>query len=487
MCAFPAGVLYLGPAIAECASVIILFFAYFKVWALASVVLFSLATYAYMTIKLTLWRKQFRADMNKSDNKWHDRITDSLVNFETVKYFTNETYEVDRFGDAVKSYQKFSVSVSGSLSVLNISQQFVLNTCLATSLVLGAAGYKQGNLNVGDFVAINVWIVQLFTPLNFLGTVYNALITAWVDLTNLSELLGQQPDIVDAAGAQDLVSEVSRGSGSSGARGVSVAFENVQFAYPTGSGRGLKGISFEVPPGTTTAIVGTTGAGKTTVGRLLFRFMDPNSGRVLVGGCDTQNVSQASLRSVIGVVPQDTVLFNDTILHNVMYGKLDATIAEAEEACAGAQILDFIKALPEGWDTMVGERGLKLSGGEKQRVAIARALLKNPPVVLLDEATSALDSITERSVQDALNKLGKHRTVLVIAHRLGTIQSADQIVVLSDGIIIERGSHHELLAKSGAYAQMWATQAKAAQSLVVADLPSSDEGPEEAPVSTRIK
>lgn len=361
---------------------------------------------------------------------------------------------------------------------------------------------------MGDFVAVGIWIVQLFTPLNFLGTVYNALISAWVDLSNLSELLSQQPDLTDAPGALDLTQDLAAeglarayGGGNAAAGGlfgaraptlasptrlpaaagttagttdgaravarprVGVTFDRVHFNYPSGSGRGLKGVSFDVAPGTTTALVGTTGAGKTTVGRLLFRFMDPQQGSVRVGGRNVKSVTQASLRQTVGVVPQDTVLFNDSIYHNVLYGKLGASMAEVEAAAAGAQILDFIRSLPEGWHTVVGERGLKLSGGEKQRVAIARCLLKDPPVVLLDEATSALDSVTERGVQDALAALGQARTVLVIAHRLGTVVAADEILVLGEGQVLERGTHQELLAKAGAYAQMWDMQAKAAQGL----------------------
>mmetsp|Transcript_41361 Transcript_41361/g.93175 ORF Transcript_41361/g.93175 Transcript_41361/m.93175 type:complete len:689 (-) Transcript_41361:41-2107(-) len=480
------GVLYLGPAIGECLSVVVVFILYFGVWDIAALVLGGLVLYAWATIQLTIWRKQFRSAMNTSDNKWHDKLTDSLVNFETVKYFTNERYERERFGADIAQYQRSNVSVMASLSLLNGTQQVILQGTLAASLVLSAKAYKEGKMDVGDFVAVGVWIVQLFTPLNFLGTVYNAIITAWLDLHNLSQLLAQTPDVKDAPGARDLVETLALEQGptkspsqagkdgnplgayklapNDDSRGVGVAFEDVKFHYPTGSGRGLKGVTFEVAPGTTTAIVGTTGAGKTTIGRLLFRFMDPVSGCIKVGGYPATGVTQASLRGLIGVVPQDTVLFNDTIAHNIKYGRLDAEMADLEEAARGAQILDFIKNLPEGWDTVVGERGLKLSGGEKQRVAIARCLLKNPPVVLLDEATSALDSVTERGVQDALNKLGENRTVMVIAHRLGTVQNADQIVVLSDGAVVEKGSHTQLIDKGGIYAGMWEMQAKGSSS-----------------------
>jgi len=450
------GVLYLGPAIGECLSVCIMFLTYFQDPSLAAVVFCCLGLYSFVTVYLTLWRKKFRSAMNKQDNKWHDRITDSLTNFETVKYFTNESYEKVRFQEAVSGYQKYSVDVQASLSLLNIVQQVIMNGCLAVSLVLSAKAYDEGKMDVGDFVAVNVWIVQLFTPLNFLGSVYNTIITSFVDLRNLSQLMGQQPDIVDRPNAPPMP-KPPHGSA------LEVAFHNVRFQYPgQRTNSGLQGVSFTAKSGTTTAVVGHTGAGKTTVSRLLFRFYDPASGRVTISGRDVKAHSQASVRDLIGVVPQDTVLFNDTIAHNIRYGKLDATEDEIEEAARGAQILDFIQGLPEGWDTVVGERGLKLSGGEKQRVAIARCLLKDPPIVLLDEATSALDSLTERSVQKALNKLGEQRTVLVIAHRLGTIQHADQIIVLEKGAIIEKGDHHTLVSKAGKYAEMWDMQAKAA-------------------------
>jgi len=447
------GVLYLGPAILECLSVCILFLTYFDFWPLAVTCFVSVAVYAVVTIKLTLWRKQYRSKMNKADNAWHDKLTDSLVNYETVKYFTNEEYEVGQFLLAVDSYQVSNVEVLASLSALNISQQVILNGCLIGALILSAVAIHNGDMTLGDFVAVNTWVNNLFVPLNFLGSVYNAIVTAWVDLKNLSQLFAEEPDVTDAPHAKAMPALPP----STAHPGLGLSFRNVKFVYKE-NGRGLKGVSFQVAAGTTTALVGHTGAGKTTVSRLLFRFYDPTAGAVLLDGTDIRQLTQKSLRETIGVVPQDTVLFNDTIRHNVLYGKLDATQEELEAAAEGAQILDFIRALPDGWETMVGERGLKLSGGEKQRVAIARCLLKDPPVVLLDEATSALDSRTEKSVQAALNALGKNRTCVVIAHRLGTIQHADQIIVLDNGLINEQGSHDELIALGGEYYHMWEAQ-----------------------------
>jgi len=341
--------------------------------------------------------------------------------------------------------------------------QVIVNGTLAATLILAAQEVKKGNMSSGDFVATLSYVLNLFTPLNFLGSVYNAIVNAFVDLGNLSQLLAEQPDVVDAPGAPDL--------DCGGREGLRVDFIDVGFHYPEQPPeKGLSGVNFSVKPGTTTAVVGHTGAGKTTISRLLFRFYDPLNGSVCFNGTNLANVTQSSVRNSIGVVPQDTVLFNDTILHNISYGKLGASMAEIEAAAEAAQILTFIRSLPDGWETVVGERGLKLSGGEKQRVAIARCILKNPPLVLLDEATSALDSNTENAIQTALANLSKNRTMVVIAHRLGTIAHADQIVVLHEGQITERGTHDELLAINGEYAGMWSMQLRAA----------SGEGAEEA-------
>jgi ABC-type transport system involved in Fe-S cluster assembly fused permease/ATPase subunit len=466
--------LWLIPALAEAAAVCIIFATYFDYWPMAVVVFYFVFLYIVWTILVTLWRKKYRKAVVESDNEWHDISTDSLINFETVKYFTAESYELKRFGDAVKRYQSGSVQVQASLSLLNISQKLILQCCLATALSMAAMGIKQkwdccesngcayGNsdccsnhptctgMEVGDFVAVLTYTIQLFGPLNFLGSVYNAVVMAIIDLSNLSELLAENPDVVDAPDAFTLPRSNEKDPD------VAVEFDNVFFHYPTQpSNKGLKGLSFKMKRGTTTAIVGPTGAGKTTVSRLLFRFYDVLGGAVKVNGVDVRSVTQTSLRGAMGVVPQSTSMFNDTLRHNIAYGHRNATQDELDQAADDAQLTTFIKSLDDGWESMVGDRGLKLSGGEKQRTAIARCLLKDPPFVLLDEATSALDTITEASVQDALDRLGKERTVLVIAHRLGTIRNADNIIVLKEGVVHEQGTHDELLAMNGQYSEMW--------------------------------
>lgn len=412
----------------------------------------------------------------QSDNEWHDRCTDSLLNFETVKYFTAEEYECRRFGAAVRQYQAGSVAVQASLSFLNISQKLILQVCLATALGLSVMGIQKrsdccltqgcdsavsdccmasgcSGMQVGDFVAVLSYVAQLFAPLNFLGSVYNAVVMAIIDLTNLSELLAEEPDIKDAPDA------ILLPSSNKDEPETAVEFDNVYFHYPTQpSNKGLKGLSFKMKRGTTTAIVGSTGAGKTTVSRLLFRFYDVLGGAIKINGVDVRMIQQMSLRNAIGAVAQQSGLFSDTVRANLRYGRRDATDAELEQAAKDAQLFAFIESLDDGWDTMVGDRGLKLSGGERQRASIARCLLKDPPFVLLDEATSALDTLTENSVQEALDRLGTERTVLVIAHRLGTIRNADNIIVLKDGVVAEQGTHDELLEKNGLYAEMWTMQ-----------------------------
>ncbi|KAL3915760.1 MAG: hypothetical protein SGILL_005496 [Bacillariaceae sp.] len=471
--------LWLVPALAECLVVCIIFATYFHYAPLAICVFYFVWIYIVWTILVTLWRKKFRKAVVKHDNEWHDRATDSLVNFETVKYFTGEEYERKRFGEAISKYQAGSVAVQASLSFLNISQRGILQMCLGIALSLSALGIKQRidccidhgcesgvsdccaaidnatcpGMQVGDFVAVLTYTMQLFQPLNFLGSVYNAIVMAIVDLTNLSELLAESRDVTDAPDAFPLPKTNADDDD------IAVEYDNVIFHYPTQSAtKGLKGVSFKMKPGTTTAIVGPTGAGKTTISRLFFRFYDVLGGAVKVNGVDVRSVTQKSLRGSIGVVPQSAIMFNDTIRENLRYGRRDATQGELDQAARDAQLLDFIEALDGGWDTMVGDRGMKLSGGEKQRAAIARCLLKDPPFVLLDEATSALDTITEKSVQDALDRLGSNRTVLVIAHRLGTIRNADNIIVLKDGVVAEQGTHDELLERKGVYATMWDMQ-----------------------------
>jgi len=471
--------LWLIPALAECLIVCIMFATYYNYAPLAIVVFYSVWIYIVWTIIVTLQRKKFRKAVVKSDNEWHDRATDSLINFETVKYFTAEEYERQRFGNSISKYQEGTVNVQASLSFLNITQKIILQICLALSLSLATVAIRQRidcciahgcesgvseccqaidqytcpGMEVGDFVAVFTYTVQLFQPLNFLGTVYNAIVMAIVDLTNLSQLLAQNPDVKDRPDAMILPQTNEEDED------IAVEFDNVHFHYPTQpASKGLKGVSFKMRRGTTTAIVGPTGAGKSTISRLFFRFYDVLGGAVKVNGKDVRMVTQQSLRGSIGVVPQSASMFNDTIRENIRYGRRGATQEELEQAVRDAQLLDFVESMTDGWDTMVGDRGLKLSGGEKQRAAIARCLLKDPPLVVLDEATSALDTITESSVQEALDRLGSHRTVLVIAHRLGTIRNADNIIVLKDGVVSEEGTHDELLEFGGMYADMWNKQ-----------------------------
>jgi len=475
--------LWLIPALAECILVTIIFASYFDYFPLAVAVFFFIFAYVTWTVLLTLWRRKFRKKVAKFDNNWHDICTDSLINFETVKMFTNEEYESRRFGESVEKYQTQDVNVKASMSFLNISQQVMLQACLATCLSLAivsirgrmdcciAEGCADGNsvccsnsticsgLEMGDFIAVLSYTLNLFMPLNFLGSVYNAIVMALIDLANLSELLSESPDVTDAHDALDLPSR------NADSPDTVVEFDNVKFHYPSQPDtKGLKGLSFKMKRGTVTAVVGPTGEGKTTVSRLLFRFYDVVGGAVKVNGVDVRSLKQKSLRGAIGVVPQNTSLFNDSMKNNIKYGKQDATDEEVMQVINDAQLQNFVDSLPEGMDTPVGDRGLKLSGGEKQRTAIARCLLKNPSIVVLDEATSALDSVTENSVQDALDRLGSDRTVLVIAHRLGTIREADNIIVLGDGVVAEQGTHDELMQKEGGkYAAMWNMQLHSAR------------------------
>jgi len=411
----------------------------------AGVTFATVAAYVYFTVRVTEWRIKFRREMNTADETAATRAVDSLLNYETVKYFNAEDVEAARYDKAMADYEVMAVRSRTSLSVVNIGQGTIIAFGLMAVMAMAGADIQNGNLTVGDFVAVNTYLLQLYLPLNFLGWVYRELRQALVDMERMFGLLDERPDIADKPNAKPLV-----------IKGGELVFDNVHFAY--GERPILKGISFTVQPGKRVAIVGPSGSGKTTISRLLFRFYDPVAGAVLLDGQDVRDVTQASVRAAIGVVPQDTVMFNSTIGYNIGYGRDGASPDEIAAAAKLASIDGFIANLPDGYDTMVGERGLKLSGGEKQRVAIARAILKKPSIFLFDEATSALDSRTEKDIQRALDTVSKSQTTLVIAHRLSTIVSADEIIVLSDGVIVERGSHRHLLSQKGLYAQMWDRQ-----------------------------
>ncbi len=418
-------------------------------WLQALVVALTIVAYVAFTWSVTEWRTRVRREMNAADNEASGRAIDSLLNYETVKYFTNEEHEARRHDEAMARYERLAIKTTKSLAMLNAGQALIFTTGLTLVMVLAALDVQAGKLTVGDFVMVNAMLIQLGQPLNFLGSVYREIRQGLTDVETMFLLLRKQPEIVDAPDARPL--KVERGE---------VRFENVRFGYDP-EREILHGISFTVPAGRKVAIVGPSGAGKSTISRLLFRFYEPTAGRILIDGQDIREVRQQSLRRAIGMVPQDTVLFNDTIGYNIRYGRLDASDEEMMEAARAAQIHDFVMSLPKKYDTLVGERGLKLSGGEKQRVAIARTILKNPPILVLDEATSALDTMTERQIQAALDKVSENRTTLVIAHRLSTIVDADEIIVLEAGRIVERGTHQELLEKGGVYAEMWRRQLQA--------------------------
>ena len=413
----------------------------------AAVTILTVAAYAYFTIRVTEWRIKFRREMNEADEQAATRAVDSLLNYETVKYFNAEGSETERYDEALKKYETMAVRSRTSLSVVNIGQGTII--AIGMMLMMGMAGLhiQEGKLTVGDFVAVNTYLLQLYVPLNFLGWFYRELRQALVDMERMFSFLDEPVGVRDCDGASDIAID-----------GGSVSFEDVHFSYKDRPI--LQGISFTVPKGKRVAIVGPSGSGKTTISRLLFRFYDPDKGTVRIDGHNLTEVTQSSVRASIGMVPQDTVMFNATIGYNIGYGRDGATPAEIEDASRMAAIDGFIDMLPEKYDTMVGERGLKLSGGEKQRVAIARAILKRPSIFLFDEATSALDSRTEKEIQASLNEVSKARTTLVIAHRLSTIIDADEILVLSEGRIVERGGHAALLAMNGLYKQMWDRQSK---------------------------
>ena len=429
------------------------YFAYsYDIW-FASITLVALVLYIVFTIVVTEWRTHFRRTMNDMDSKANQKAIDSLLNFETVKYFSNEAFEAARYDENLLRYQAAAVKSQKTLAFLNLGQQIIIAVGLMLILWRATLGVVNGTMTLGDLVLVNTLMIQLYIPLNFLGVIYREIKQSLTDMDRMFSLLNTDKEIADSPDAHPLRIN-NRG------HGPDVRFEHVSFHYDA-KREILHDVSFNIPAGTITAVVGQSGAGKSTLARLLFRFYDIQSGEILIDGQNIQNVTQGSLRKAIGIVPQDTVLFNDTIGYNIAYGDPTATIEEVQEAARAAQIDGFIKRLPEGYNTQVGERGLKLSGGEKQRVAIARTLLKKPAMLIFDEATSALDSKTERAFQEELLSLAKNRTTLIIAHRLSTIIHADQILVMDHGQIVERGTHAELLALQGRYAEMWQMQERA--------------------------
>ncbi|WP_119461332.1 ABCB family ABC transporter ATP-binding protein/permease [Rhodospirillaceae bacterium SYSU D60014] len=436
------------PTILEIALVCGILWTLYNFW-FAAVTFVTIVGYVWYTFAVTNWRIKYRRRMNESDSEANTKAIDSLLNYETVKYFNNEAHESRRYDVALQTYEKAAVKSKTSLSLLNVGQSVIIALGVTAMMGMAARGVAAGRMTVGDFVLVNAYLIQLYMPLNFLGTVYREIRQSLIDMESMFDLLHEDVEVEDRPSAPALKAE--RGA---------VAFENVSFGYDPRRPI-LKDVSFAVDPGHTVAIVGPSGAGKSTISRLLFRFYDVNEGRITIDGQDIRDVRQSTLRAAIGIVPQDTVLFNDTVYYNIAYGRPDATREEVEAAARLARIHDFILALPDGYDTRVGERGLKLSGGEKQRVAIARTILKRPAVLLFDEATSALDTHTEKEIQKSLREVSADRTTLMIAHRLSTVIHADEILVLEAGRIVERGRHGDLLALGGRYAAMWARQQEA--------------------------
>jgi ATP-binding cassette subfamily B protein len=458
------------PTLIEVALVLSLLAVKFDIW-FAGITLIALVFYIAFTVIVTNWRTQFRKSMNELDSSAHSRAVDSLLNYETVKYFNNEEFEAQRYDENLKRYRAAAIKSQRTLSLLNSGQQLIIALGLVAMLWRATQGVVEGRMTLGDLVMVNAFMIQLYIPLGFLGVIYREIKQSLTDLDKMFTLMEKEREIADAPGAQPLVfSPLAPQDGQGSGLNASVRFENVSFAYDTGTAGNAAGarpilhnVSFEIPPGKTVAVVGSSGAGKSTLARLLYRFYDVQQGRITIAGQDIRQVTQASVRRAIGIVPQDTVLFNDTVEYNIAYGKPGATHEEVEEAARAARIHDFIASTPLGYKTMVGERGLKLSGGEKQRVAIARTLLKNPPVVIFDEATSALDSANERAIQSELRTAAQNKTTLVIAHRLSTVVDAHEILVMDAGRIVERGSHAALLAANGRYADMWAMQQQASE------------------------
>ncbi|MCX7142407.1 MAG: ABC transporter ATP-binding protein/permease [Proteobacteria bacterium] len=415
-------------------------------WRFAAVTFVAVAIYIFFTVSITEWRMEIRRQANDLDSKANTRAIDSLLNYETVKYFNNEEYEAGRYDENLRKYESAAVKNEMSLGLLNVSQACVIATAVTILMILAAEGVVDRTLTLGDLVLINGLLIQLYIPLNFLGMVYREIKQALIDTDRMFRLLEQNREIQDSPNAVELA-----------AGSASIRFEHVDFSYDP-KRQILFDVSFDVPAGSKIAVVGHSGSGKSTLARLLYRFYDVGGGAIVINGSDIRTVRQGSLRGAIGIVPQDTVLFNDTIYYNIQYGRPDAAREEVIEAARAAHIHEFIERLPDKYEATVGERGLKLSGGEKQRVAIARAILKNPAILIFDEATSALDSETEQSIQAELTRIAQGHTTLVIAHRLSTIMDADQILVMAEGRIVERGNHRDLLERNGAYAQMWALQ-----------------------------
>ena len=474
----------IAPTLIEMALVLTLLAVKFDAW-FAWITVAALILYITYTITVTEWRTQFRIKMNDMDGQAHTRAIDSLLNYETVKYFNNEEFEAKRYDENLEKFRAASVKSQTTLSLLNTGQQLIIATALVAMLWRATQGVVEGRMTLGDLVMVNAFMIQLYIPLNFLGVIYREIKQSLTDLDKMFTLMEREREIADAPGAQKLVIspktvDLEKNNALAGVfiastainnianinsesiNSPEISFQNVHFAYEP-SRPILHGISFTVPAGKTVAVVGPSGAGKSTLARLLFRFYDVQSGSIAIAGQDIKTVTQASVREAIGIVPQDTVLFNDTVAYNIAYGRPGATQEQVEEAAQSARIHDFIAATPLGYQTMVGERGLKLSGGEKQRVAIARTLLKNPPILIFDEATSALDSANERAIQAELQSVAQNKTTLVIAHRLSTVVDAHEILVMDAGHIVERGNHAQLLALGGVYAQMWALQQSGAE------------------------
>ena len=439
----------IGPLILELSMIAILLYVMLDIRYLV-VIFITIGIYCWFTFKVTEWRVKLRRKMNDQDTDASQKALDSLLNFETVKYFNAEEREANRYDIAIAGYEDAALKTAYSLGFLNFGQSVLITLGLVIVMVMAAIGVQNGILTVGDFVMVNAYMIQITMPLNFLGTIYREIRQALVDMGEMFNLLDQKREVVDKPNAQSI--KVEKGH---------VKFSNVYFSYDN-KRQILEGLNIEIQGGTKVAIVGSSGSGKSTIGRLLFRFYDVSGGSVSIDGQDIKDVTQSSLHNVIGVVPQDTVLFNDTVFYNIAYGKDNATIEEVEKAARSAQIHDFIISLPDGYDTTVGERGLKLSGGEKQRVGIARTLLKDPPILLMDEATSALDSETEREIQDALESAGKGRTVISIAHRLSTVSNAEKIIVVEGGSILETGTHANLIENRNRYFELWNMQLKSA-------------------------